>query len=67
MGGKEKITFVQYHHKCRSISTLKKMLEAISETEHTMGVWCPTYLLHKIKEMLEVSKYETTYSIQSCM
>ena len=57
--GKEEITSMQYHHKCHSISTLKKM--AISETEHTMGVWCPTHLLHKIKEMLEGSKYETTF------
>ena len=58
--GKEEITCVQYHHKCRSISTLKKMLRAIFETEHTMSVWCPTYLLHKIKEMLEGPKCETT-------
>ena len=57
---KEDITSVQYLLKCRSISTLKKMLEAISETEHTMDVWCPTYLRHKIKEMLEGPNYETT-------
>ena len=50
-----------YRHKCRSISTLKKMLKAKFETEYTMGVWCPTYLLHKIKEMCEGPKYETTF------
>ena len=37
------------------------MFKAISETEHTMGVWCPTHLLHKIKEMLEGSKCGTTF------
>ena len=51
----------KYHHKCRSISTLKKIVKAISETEHIMGVWRPTYLLHKIKEMLEGPKYKITF------
>ena len=59
--GKAEIISVQYHHKCRSISNLKKMLKALSENEHTMGVCCPAYLLHKIKEMLEGPKYETTF------
>ena len=63
---KEQITSVQYRHKCRSILTLKKMPKAIkkhltSETVHTLGVWCPTYLLHKINEILEGPKYKTTF------
>ena len=64
--GKEEITSVQYRHKCHSIFTLKKMLNAIkisvSETEHAMGVCCPTCLLHKINEILEGPKYETAFN-----
>ena len=63
--GKEEITSAKYRHKCHSIFTLKKMLKAIkhavSETEHAMGVWCPTCLLHKVKEILEGPKYETAF------
>ena len=63
--GKEEITSAKYRHNCHSIFTLKKMLKAIkhavSETEHAMGVWCPTCLLHNVKEILEGPKYETAF------
>ena len=62
---KELIIFVLYHHKCRSIFTLTKMLKAIknrvSETGHTMGIWCLKYFLYKIKEILEGPNYDTSF------
>ena len=67
--GKEEIISVQYHHKGRSISTLKKMLKAISENEHTMGVWCPAYLSAQDQGNAWRTKVRDnlSYSIQSCM
>ena len=64
--GKGEITSVQYRRKCHSIFTLKKMLKAITTfsiwnwARH--GRWCPTCLLHKIKEILEGPKYETAFN-----
>ena len=41
---------------------LKVIKHSVSETEHAMGVWCSTYLLHKTKEILEGPKYEISFS-----
>ena len=71
--GKEEITSVQYHHKCRSIFTLKKMLKSIKSFDIWNWAHHGCMMPYTSSPQDQGNSWRTkvgdnlSYSIQSCM